>query len=180
MKKLINVTLLCLFCTMGYSQKYMTQNGTIKFFSEAPLENIEAKNNQVAGVIDLENGNLAFSLLMKAFSFEKSLMQEHFNEKYVHSDKYPKATFKGRVVDFSKLNLEDVKAEVDIEGELTIHGVTNAVSHKGLLSKSENGISGEATFMINLADYGIKIPGAVKDNISKEIEIAVTMNFEKT
>lgn len=180
MKKLFIGFILIHFCLIGFGQKYMTQNGTIKFFSEAPLENIEAKNNQVAGVIDMENGNLAFSVLMKAFRFEKALMQEHFNEKYVHSDKYPKATFKGQLVDYEEQILTDEKTEVGLEGELTIHGVTNGIVSKAYLTKGEDSITGESTFTIQLADYGIKIPGAVKDNISKEIEITVKMNFVKT
>ncbi|MEX2380173.1 MAG: YceI family protein, partial [Vicingaceae bacterium] len=102
------------------AQKYMTQSATIKFYSETPVENIEAVNNQVSTVLNAENGELAFSLLIKAFVFEKALMQEHFNEKYMESDEFPKSTFKGKIKDFSLDKLsEEAFTEFKVTGVLT-------------------------------------------------------------
>lgn len=164
----------------GFSQKYITQTGTIKFFSEAPLENIEAINNQVSSVVNAENGDMAFSLLMKAFTFEKALMQEHFNEKYIESDQFPKATFKGSIEKFDASALTNKETEVTITGKLTIHGETNDVIAKGTLFKNDKGIIvGHSVFTINLAAYKINIPSAVSDNIASSIEITVDLNYEK-
>ena len=178
------ITALVLICmcsiTLTHAQKYLTRTGSISFFSEAPLENIEAYNNQVSGVIDLETGGMAFTLLMKAFTFEKALMQEHFNEKYVESHLYPKATFKGNINDFDSFNLKSEQADITVSGKLTIHGVTKDLSVPAILRKDENGnIIGMSVFNIDLQDYKIKVPSAVRKNISDNIEIKVNMVYEE-
>ncbi len=163
-----------------YAQKYMTQTGTIQFFSETPVENIEAINNQVSSVIDLESGQIVFSLLMKAFTFEKALMQEHFNEKYVESEKFPKATFKGTIDDHDELQLTSEPQEVEVQGELTIHGVTQNIETKASLMKDKTGkIVGKTTFEVKVADYDIKVPSTVRENIAETIEIKVNAEYEK-
>jgi hypothetical protein len=179
MKKLSLLLLLLSFTAVGFAQKYMTQSGKIRFYSKAKLENIEAVNNQVSSVFNMENGEMAFTLLMKAFLFEKALMQEHFNEKYVESDKFPKAQFKGAVVDFEKLKLDKTPQKVTVKGQLTLHGVTKEVVAEGTLQKNGNNIVAKAVFTILLEDYQIKIPAAVADNISKTIEIHVDMDYAK-
>ena len=164
----------------GWGQKYLTQTGNIRFFSEAPLENIESINNQVSSVIDMETGAVAFSLLMKAFNFEKALMQEHFNEKYIESETYPKSTFKGSIVNYADLEIGTEATEVMVDGSLTIHGVTQEVSIPATLQYAEEGkLTGSAVFQVEVADYEIKIPAAVKDNIAKTIEITVNAEYEK-
>jgi polyisoprenoid-binding protein YceI len=161
------------------AQKYLTQTGTIRFFSKTPVEDIEAFNNQVSGVLNTDNGEMAFTLLMKAFTFEKALMQEHFNEKYIESHKFPKSTFKGKILDFNKSSLTDKTREVMIRGTLTIHGISKEISVKGTLEKTKGGISGRSVFNINIKDYNIKVPSAVRKNIADTIEINVNMNYEK-
>ena len=178
MKKTIIIALTLFAGLSVYSQSYMTRTGTITFFSEAPLENIEAINNQVSGAIDLKTGEVAFTLLMKAFTFEKALMQEHFNEKYVHSDKYPKATFKGMIVDVEKLEVGSSDKKVTIKGELTMHGETEEIEAIGYLRKKGDNLLGRSEFTINLSDFNISIPSAVKDNISETIDIKVEMDYE--
>ena len=111
--------------TSGLAQKYFTRTAEVSFFSEAPTENIEAQNRQVTCILNTENGELAFSVQLMGFHFEKALMEEHFNENYVESHKYPKSTFKGRVVDFEKIDLKSPgKHPVAVEGEMSIHGQT--------------------------------------------------------
>jgi hypothetical protein len=181
MKKTAALLLICACSiTLTHAQKYLTRNGSISFFSEAPLENIEAYNNQVSGVIDLETGGMAFTLLMKAFIFEKALMQEHFNEKYVESQLYPKATFNGNIKDFDSFKLGSEQVVITVSGKLTIHGVTKEVSVPGTLRKDVNGnIEGKTVFNIDVQDYEIKIPSAVRKNIADEIEIKVNMLYEE-
>lgn len=180
--KLKSIVLLSLFLSITSllnAQKYLTQSGTITFFSETPMENIDAVNNQVSSVLNAENGELAFSLLMKAFVFEKALMQEHFNEKYVESPKFPKSTFKGTISSFDLSKLSDSSTEFPVKGKLTIHGVTKEVSAVMKISKSGEKINANSKFTINLDDFDIKIPAAVKDNISKTIDIKVKLDYEK-
>jgi len=150
------------------AQKYMTKNGNIKFYSETPIETIEATNNQVNAALDSQTGDLVFKVLIKSFQFEKALMQEHFNENYMESDKFPNSTFVGKVtnltaVDFSK----EGSYEATIEGDLTIHGVTKKISEKGTFTvKAGDKIHGISKFNVKPADYSIKIPGAVVKNIA--------------
>lgn len=154
------------------AQKYMTQNGVITFFSSTPVEDIEAINNQVSAVLNTENGEIASVLLLKAFSFEKALMQEHFNEKYVESEKYPKSMFKGQIVNFENLKLKENNAEnVIIKGSLTIHGVTNDIEVGGVLERKGELMDLKFKFQVEVADYDIEIPGPVKEKIAKSIDI---------
>lgn len=181
MKSLKLFSSFVLLIALGFNlqaQKYMTQNGNIQFFSETPVENIDAINNQVSSVIDMESGNLAFSLLMKAFTFEKALMQEHFNEKYVESEKFPKSTFKGSIKDFDKSKFTEGKHEVTVVGKLTIHGVTQEIEAPGTIEVKGDKLIVNSTFTVEVADYDIKIPSTVRDNIAKTIEIKVDAEYE--
>lgn len=161
------------------AQKYMTQNGVITFFSSTPIEDIEAINNQVSAVLNTENGDIASVLLMKAFNFEKALMQEHFNEKFVESDKFPKSVFKGRILDFETLELSETPVDVKIVGDLTIHGVAKAIEAKGTLSKNDSVMELQLEFYVEVDDYDINIPGSVKDKIAKSLRVNVHLKMDK-
>lgn len=179
-KTIMQITVItAIMITVGYSQRYMTKNGHIKFYSEAPLENIEAHNTQVNCALDVSTGDLVFKVLMQSFEFEKALMQEHFNENYVESHKFPASTFKGKVVNAPEIDFESPgQYDATIEGDLTIHGVTQPIKKKGTFTVTEDGrIKGESVFFILLDDYEIKIPGAVANNISEEIEITVDVDL---
>ena len=104
------------------AQKIYTKNGAVSFFSKAPLENISAENNQVMSVLDPQSGDLQFSVLINAFHFKKSQMEIHFNENYMESGKFPKAAFKGKISDLSKVNFtKDGNYTINVSGEMTIH-----------------------------------------------------------
>ncbi|MEL7339024.1 MAG: YceI family protein [Bacteroidota bacterium] len=180
MKYLIPILSILLFGANSLSaQKYLTRTGKIDFLSETPIENIEAVHNQVTSILNVENGDLVFSLLLKGFQFEKELMQEHFNEKYVESDKFPKSTFKGSISNLSEVDLsQDGTYPVKVEGSLIIHGVTKPVSVDGTVTVKGDNISAEATFPILLEDYKIDVPSVVRDNIAQEISIHVMMSYE--
>lgn len=180
MKHVLYITLVVLAPLVGNAQKFMTQSGGVRFFSETPIENIEAVNRQVSAVLDTETGNMAFTMLMRAFTFEKALMQEHFNEKYVESDKYPKAQFKGAVVDFDASRLGTEPLPVKVVGMMTMHGVTREVVADGVMQRnSDTAIGAQSTFAIKPEDFKIKIPSAVRDNIAREIEVTVNVVYEK-
>ncbi|MBC7934779.1 MAG: YceI family protein [Rhizobacter sp.] len=160
------------------AQKVYTKNGNISFFSKTALENISADNNQVTAILNQQTGELQFSVLIKAFHFKKALMEEHFNENYMESDKYPKATFKGSIADGSKINFtKDGNYPVTVNGDLSIHGVSNKVSVPGTISIKSGVVASVSSFNVKLADYKISIPKIVKDNIAETINITVNCNY---
>jgi len=180
MKKIAILTIFVILTQSVLAQRYMTQNGVISFFSSTPVEDIEAVNNQVSAVLNAENGEIASVLLMKAFNFEKALMQEHFNEKYVESEKYPKSTFKGRIVNFDELDLSPNNPnKVLIKGSLSIHGETNEIEVEGVLTNIDDLMDLKFGFNVQVADYAIEIPGPVKEKIAKSIKIDAHFKMNK-
>ncbi len=178
------LTTILLFAIMGLgsaqAQKFITKTGNIRFFSSTPIEDIEAHNRQVNSALDQQTGDFVFKVLMKSFQFEKAMMQEHFNENYVESDKFPSATFTGKVINISEINFaKNGIYNSTVEGDLTIKGVTKKVSEKGTFEVKDGKVNGKSTFIVQLADYGIKIPNTVANNISKTIQIDVDVNLEK-
>jgi polyisoprenoid-binding protein YceI len=164
------------------AQKYFTRSGMISFYSEAPVEKIEAVNNKVTSVVDFENSKMEFAVLIKAFQFEKSLMQEHFNENYMESSKFPKAIFKGTFEADSAITInikDDGIYPVKIKGDLTIHGVTKPIEATANFIIKGGVINGNAEFNVLVADYDIEIPAVVRDNIAKEVKITVTNKYEE-
>jgi hypothetical protein len=173
--------ILVFFVAAGYTanaQKYMTKNGYIGFYSHTPMEDIKADNNQVAGVLDIATGDIVFQVLIKSFHFERALMEEHFNENYMESEKYPKSTFKGKVTNISTVNFsKNGTYEVTVEGDLTIHNVTNKVSIKGTIEVLTGGINATSKFNVVPEDYKIEIPGVVRDKIDKNLAVTVSMKY---
>lgn len=156
----------------AYAQKYKSVESKVRFFSEATLENIAADNTDGSSVFDESTGNIVFSIPIKSFEFQKSLMQEHFNENYMESEKYPKSIFKGKVIGFEN---KEGPQKVSAEGELTIHGVTKEVKVDGTMELKNNEITLTSVFIVKLADYDVKIPQVLWQNIAEEVE--VTLNF---
>ena len=156
--------------------RYLTQTGQVSFFSATPIEDIEARNQQVAAVLDLGTGQLAFSLPVKSFVFKRTLMQEHFNENYLESDKFPKATFTGRLLGFDAALLATPGPHaVQVAGNLSLHGVTRAVQVPATLELKAGQLLAAATFIVASADYGIEIPLLVRDKIAKTIAVRVAL-----
>lgn len=173
-KTLILFLLFTASITALQAQKFITKTGHIKFFSDAPTEDIEANNHSVNSALDIKTGDFVFKVLMKSFEFKKALMQEHFNENYVESDKFPNATFVGKITNLSDIDFtKDGTYKADVEGDLTIHGITQKIKESGSFIVSNGEIHGNSVFKISLSDYNIKIPKAVSKNIAEEIEITV-------
>jgi hypothetical protein len=169
----------CIACT-SFAQVYFTKNGRISFFSKAALENISADNNQVISVLNTETGALQFSLLNNAFHFPKAKMEEDFNEDYMESNKYPKSTFKGIITDISNVNLtKDGSYQVNVKGDLIIHGVSKNITTPGTVTIKDGKISATSSFKVALKDYNISIPTIVTNKIAENIEITINCNYEK-
>ncbi len=180
-RTIVLIPLLLLFFAQGIqAQKYFTREGKITFVSDAAMEKIEAVTNSATSVIDMATGAVEFAVLIKGFQFKKALMQEHFNENYMESSKFPKATFKGKIDNFSSVNLKkDGTYPVTTKGKLTIHGVTKDVDLKGQFVVKGGAISGTSTFNLAVADYDIKIPSVVKDNVAKVVKVDVSCNYQE-
>lgn len=179
-KNLCTLASLLFLTTIATAQdRYFTKTGKIDFYSQAALEDIQAKNNTVTAVLDTKSGAVQFSVPMKGFEFEKKLMQEHFNENYVESDKYPKAEFKGAVSNNAAVNYaKEGSYNVTVKGKLTLHGVTKDVEAPGTVKVSGGKIDAASTFNIKLSDYNISIPAVVKDKISNAIKVNVSTQLE--
>jgi len=181
MKKIVTTLAILLFSTtLVNAQKYMTKAGTIKFFSDTPMEKIEAVNRQVNSALDFSTGNFVFKVLIKGFEFPKALMQEHFNENYMESEKFPNSTFNGKINNIKDVNLaKDGVYKVVVEGDLAMHGVTNKVKVNGTIEVKGGKVIGLATFNVAPKDYNIIIPQAVIKNISEAIQVDVNVTLDK-
>ncbi|MGY5352498.1 YceI family protein [Wenyingzhuangia sp. IMCC45533] len=166
----IIIPLLLLIALTGFkpkTNKVITRQGQVSFFSYTTAENIEAKNNQVLSILDLDNSQIAISMLMNTFVFKKSLMHEHFNESYIESDLYPKATFEGKIVDFD-ITKEGTQTKI-IKGQLTIRNITKDIDIKTKINKVNGMYFVTGSFKIAVKDFDIKIPSIVAPNIAKVI-----------
>ncbi len=175
MKKIILIILSFFALNTSIAQeKYYTKSGVIRFESKAPLEDIEAINRSVVCVYDQSSNAIQFSMNIRGFEFKKALMQEHFNENYMESDRFPKAEFKGVFTgDIKGFGTFDVKAK----GNLSIHGVTNQVLIPGKLIITPDKIQLNAEFSVAVADYKIVIPSLVRDKIAKTVMVTVNASL---
>ncbi|MBC7885711.1 MAG: YceI family protein [Saprospiraceae bacterium] len=163
----------------GNAQKYFTKTGYISFYSDTPIEKIAGHNKSSSCVFDLSSGKLEFASLIKGFQFEKALMQEHFNENYMESTKFPKATFKGQIENYKPIDVtHNGKINVKVSGQLTIHGITKNISTEGVITVNNSKLNTYAEFNVLVADYGISIPSLVKDQIAKTVKVKVDASLD--
>lgn len=158
------------------SDEFITRQGQVSFFSYTSVENIEATNNQVLSIIDLSRNEIAISMLMNAFVFKKSLMREHFNESYIESDLYPKATLEGRILDFDSSN-KGIQTKI-IKGALNIHGKTKEVEVKTTIEYTNDVYVLTGDFEVAVQDFDIKIPPILAPNIAKIISIKFRFEYQ--
>ena len=171
----IKIFVLVLIASSVYGQKFITERGFVKFFSDAAIEDITATNEKVTGLFDAGSGSIAFVVPINQFVFAKSLMQEHFNEKYLESDRYPKSTFQGRIVGFNPET--STQQTVNAQGKLTIHGVTRDINVPGQISRSDKGLTMTSKFMVELKDYKVEIPRLMWQNIAERVEVTLEFAF---
>ncbi len=174
--RIAGLLILLLFSNKSLAQKYKSVSSSVHFFSDAPMEDIEANNLDGQSAINLSTGEIVFSIPIKSFEFEKSLMQEHFNENYLESDKYPTATFQGTISGFNKDAEGWQKAKA--QGSMNIHGVSNELSADGEIRIEEGSIGIKSKFPIALEDYKIKIPKVVFYNIAEVVEVTIIFTYE--
>jgi len=176
MKHLILLMFLSGLSIAAHSQKYTSEKSFVSFYSHALLEDIKAENKKASSIFNTETGDIAFVITMKDFKFAKALMQEHFNEKYVESEKFPKATFQGKVTDF-KPGVDGTQ-QVNAHGKLTIHGVTRDITVPGTIDVQGKKLQVKSKFNVKVADYDITIPEIVFQKIAEEVEVTVDFSYK--
>ncbi len=160
--------------------KYLTRAGHISFFSASIMEDIEARNDKVSAIFDLTTGQVAFSVPIHDFQFKRTLMQEHFNENYMESEKFPKATFTGQLLNAAQVlkQLPSGTQTVEAEGNLVVHGVTRKALVSGTLQIRDGQLVVFAYFNIAPADYSIDIPLLVREHIAKSVSVRVNLTCD--
>lgn len=176
MKYFYLLAFITVFSSSTFAQKFESSKSYIKFYSSAPMEDIEATNETVQSILDLDKGEMVYAVKIKDFQFEKSLMQEHFNENYLESEKYPKSTFSGVIKDWNK---QEGEQEVTVSGKLSIHGITKDVEITGKINYSGDKATVFSKFTVELKDYKVKIPKALFYNIAENVEVTVDFEYKK-
>jgi hypothetical protein len=177
MKRFFSLVALVLLTTASYSQIYIANSCSISFFSASPLENIEALNKAAKPIINTATGDVQVKIVMNAFVFDKPLMQEHFNENYVESEKYPNCVFKGKInetIDWAK----DGEYKVTVTGMLNLHGVDKERKLEGTTTVKGTEISLNTKFNIHIADHNIKVPSLYVQNIGEDVEVKLNATLE--
>ena len=178
--KIVKLLILFVITLSSFSQQYITRDGITEFDgSKAAFEPIKAKNNSSISIIDIENGGIAALIYIKDFNFRLGLMQEHFNENYLESNKFPKSTFEGDIKDFDFNKLTNDFKNYYIQGKLTIKGVTQIVNTEAQLRLIDKKLELKCNFNILLSDFKIKIPRVVFKKIDEKVKINLNFKYEK-
>jgi len=152
---------------------YVCKNAVITLYSKAPIEDIEARSDRGTSVFNATTGDLAFSVPIRSFKFDKALMQEHFNENYMESDKYPQASFKGKFTEKPDIS-KDGSYAVNVTGVLDVHGVKQTRTIPGKIVVNGGTVSMSSEFMVACKDHKIDIPQLVFHNIAEKLRINVS------
>ncbi|WP_284653427.1 YceI family protein [Flavobacterium terrisoli] len=178
MKKILFFSLL-LVSTQNFAQKLITKTGKVTFEASVPaFEEVKAKNDAVTCILNADTGEIASLALMKGFRFKVALMEEHFNENYVESDKYPKATFKGKIDNFDLAKLTATAKDYTIKGKLELHGKTKDITVTAKIKKSDAGVEIDSNFSVNTDDFDIEIPSVVSKKLTKKVAVTLDVTLK--
>ena len=177
LKKLFILILLGTSVGVFGQGKFIAKNAYISFYSSTPMEDILGESNEVVTILNGETGDIAFQALMTTFHFKRALMEEHFNENYMESTKFPKGKFDGKIEGFKKEMLTSPVSDIKITGKLSLHGVEKTITVPGTIGLENGKLVASSKFKVTPEDYGIAIPSLVRDKIGKEMEITVKVNY---
>ena len=174
------LSLFILLSLNGFAQKKMlTKTGKLSFEASVPaFEEIKAKNESVTCILNPATGEIASLALIKSFRFKVALMEEHFNENYMESDTYPKATFKGKIDNFDVAKLTSIAKEYSIRGKMEMHGKTKDITITATIKKSDTGIDITSDFFVTTDDFGIEIPSVVSNKVSKKVAVKLDISLQ--
>lgn len=172
MKTKIIVVLLFISSLSFTQDKLITKTGSITFeASVSSFEEVKAKNSSVSCVLNTKTGEIASLALMKGFRFKLALMEEHFNENYVESEKFPKANFRGKIENFDLSKISTTANNYTIKGKLELHGKIKDIVISAKIKKGKDGIEIVSDFTVNTDDFGIEIPSVVSKKVAKKVNI---------
>lgn len=178
MKRIFLLLIVFVASFSAFSQgKFIAKNAFTSFYSSTPMEDILGESNEVLTILDSSNGEIVFQALMTTFHFKRALMEEHFNENYMESTKFPKAKFKGTIEGFKKEMLTAPVANIKITGVLNVHGVDKTITVPGTIGTDGGKLVATSKFKVTPEDYGIVIPSLVRDKVGKEMEITVKATY---
>lgn len=180
MKKILACIISIAFIQVVSAQVWYTRNGYISFFSHTAVEDIKAENFEVVSFLDAAKGDFRFQVLVKGFQFPKAAMQQHFNStEYMNSTEFPKSELKGSITNIQEIDLtKDGTYNVEVLGDLTIHGVTKPIKEKGTITVKDGKPVANAVFKVKRTDYAITTPKFNATKIADEIEVTVKCSFE--
>ena len=162
----------CIVSQKSYTQTWLSKNTQVRIFSSTPIEDIDAKTNTAVLALNEKSGKILMKLQIKSLSFPKKLMQEHFNENYMESDKYPTAEFEGVIQNIPDFTVAKT-TELKVKGTMTIHGVKREIEVPISLTTSKDKVLGQSKFKVKCADYNVEIPKIVLKNIAEDIEVTI-------
>jgi len=169
------IMLLVLVTAGAKAQRYTSEKSHVTFFSKAALEDITADNKKANSLMNPSTGDIAFVVPVGEFKFEQALMEEHFNEKYLETEKFPRATFQGKMTGFDAADTQAQK--ITAKGKLTIHGVTKEVEIPGTIEKKGEKYAAQSEFMVKLEDYKIVIPQLLWQKVAEEVKVTVNFTY---
>lgn len=172
MKNLVLIMASLLFCNLAMAQKYSAKNGKVTFEASVPLfEDVFAQDDNNVVVLNADTGDMASISVVKNFHFKTKLMEEHFNESYAETAKYPKTTFKGKVLNFDKTKLTASPQKYTIQGTLNFHGVDKAVTSAATIYSKDGKIYMQGNFVAKAADYKVTIPKMVMKKVAETVNV---------
>jgi polyisoprenoid-binding protein YceI len=175
---LLTVTLFLTSLLSDAQNLFFTKTGHVYFMSHTDAIDVDGNNNQVTSFLNIETGEIVFQLLMKSFKFTLATAEEHFNETYMESDKFPKASFKGLVTNLKDINLKNNgEFKAMVRGDMTIHGVTKPIEQEGTITVKDGRITAVSAFKISIDDYGIKVPNLVEDRVAKIVDVKIDVEY---
>lgn len=166
---------------MAQNKLWTATGAQVGFYSSTPVEDIKALTQTAVSTLDPHSGKIDIKLRNQSFNFPNKLMQEHFNENYMESDKYPFSEFHGQILGADSAKMATGQwANIQVRGEMWIHGVkkTYAVPARMKL-ESDGSYSGDIKFKIKVADHGIQIPTIVMAKIAEEVEVSGHFYWKK-
>jgi hypothetical protein len=175
-RRVILIVLALAMVLPALGQKYKAEKGAASFFSKATVEDIKAENAQISSLFNAASGDIAFSIPIKGFQFDKALMQEHFNEKYMETEKYPTATFSGKLQGYTPSG--PATQSVTAKGKLSIHGVVRPVEIAGHVEKQGDKLLMKSNFVVKLADYNVQIPKLLWQNIAEQVDVTIQVTYK--
>ncbi|MCJ7933392.1 MAG: YceI family protein [Chryseobacterium sp.] len=172
MRKLIVLSTSLFFVSYASAQKYSAKTGKVTFEASVPLfDDIYAQDDNNVAVINADTGDMASVSVVKNFHFKTKLMEEHFNESYAETAKYPKTTFKGKIANFDKTKLTASPQKYTVQGTLNFHGVDKAVTSAATVYAKDGKIYMQGGFVVKPADYNVTIPKMVTKKIAENVNV---------